>query len=98
MQVKSFAEGILSTFIKLPFVLRSLFCLFLSGRLRQGFFCIALISHETLEIVFQQLEEVKRNYVCLFDDDGKSSEYKFCKQKIWINRQLNTLPFKLYNG
>ena len=34
MEVKCIAEhsAILSTFIKLPFALRSLFCLFLSGR------------------------------------------------------------------
>ena len=40
MQVESIAEcskhsAILSTFIKLPFVIKILFCLFLSGRLRQ---------------------------------------------------------------
>ena len=38
MQVKNIAEcysAIISTFIKLPFVIKTFVCLFLSGRLRQ---------------------------------------------------------------
>ena len=47
MQVKSIAEhsAKLSTFIKLPFVLKTLFCLFLTGRLRVR--CTINRSHST---------------------------------------------------
>ena len=68
---------ILLTFIKLPFAIKILFCLFLSGRLHRCY-CI-LVIHEIVHTIL----DVPRKYVLALWNKTNSSNFSVtCQYKI----------------